>query len=294
MNNIDNQLSKIPKFSKIFNIYELSEKFDLLIFDVWGVLIEASQPYPGIVDIFNDLKKTKKINILSNTPSLPDFTMRHLNKFGFDISEDEIVTSGSISKIFAENSIDYLGINDIKIFSISNNYSNIFENLQSRIVEKISDANIIFYNLYADNEEDKNQFQLLVEKYFLEYKIPLLCLNPDIIIPNGPGKYRYCPGYFANIYSKLGGEVIYTGKPSRKIFEICLSKNPKISKDRILMIGDTLEMDILGANNIGIKSALVTTGNAAKYMNNLNQLAELCSNMNIYPDYLLSFFKNND
>jgi ribonucleotide monophosphatase NagD (HAD superfamily) len=38
-----------------------------------------------------------------------------------------------------------------------------------------------------------------------------------------------------------------------------------ISKNRILMVGDTFETDILGAQNSGIDSALVLTGNTHKY-----------------------------
>ncbi|KJV53838.1 HAD hydrolase, IA, variant 1 family protein [Orientia tsutsugamushi str. Gilliam] len=61
----------------------------------------------------------------------------------------------------------------------------------------------------------------------------------------------------------MGGKVVYSGKPHSEIFQAVLNTLAlNVKKKKILMIGDTLETDILGANNIGIDSALVLTGNA--------------------------------
>ena len=68
----------------------------------------------------------------------------------------------------------------------------------------------------------------------------------------------------------MGGQVVYTGKPGKDLFiQAMKSKNIK-EHSRVLMIGDTLETDILGANLLGIPSALVTTGN-------VNQAVQYCT-----------------
>ena len=88
-----------------------------------------------------------------------------------------------------------------------------------------------------------------------------ICSNPDTTIPKH-GILRYCPGHFAKIIEQHGGNVIYTGKPETSIYDLVFQRKPKINKDRILMIGDTFETDILGANRSGIDSALVLSGNS--------------------------------
>ena len=49
------------------------------------------------------------------------------------------------------------------------------------------------------------------------------------------------------------------------MYQHVFKKAGKIPKNRILMIGDTFETDILGAQNSGIDSALVLTGNTRKF-----------------------------
>jgi ribonucleotide monophosphatase NagD (HAD superfamily) len=77
----------------------------------------------------------------------------------------------------------------------------------------------------------------------------------------------------------MGARVIYMGKPS-KTFYSSLPEATKVPKDTILMIGDTLETDILGAQNFGIDSLLVFTGNAAAMLEKM-----------VGPDPLKAFFE---
>jgi ribonucleotide monophosphatase NagD (HAD superfamily) len=52
---------------------------------------------------------------------------------------------------------------------------------------------------------------------------------------------------------------IYIGKPYSGIYEMTL-ETLGIPKSEVLMIGDRIEIDILGANLCGIQSVLVKTG----------------------------------
>lgn len=49
-------------------------------------------------------------------------------------------------------------------------------------------------------------------------------------------------------------EDVGVAKPDPKIFEYAFEKMGKVEKSRILMVGDTLASDILGARNVGIDS----------------------------------------
>ena len=60
--------------------------------------------------------------------------------------------------------------------------------------------------------------------------------------------------YFEKIFIS---EEIGSKKPDREFFDIIFKEIGVENKDEVLMIGDTLTSDILGANNIGIDSCLV-------------------------------------
>ena len=60
--------------------------------------------------------------------------------------------------------------------------------------------------------------------------------------------------YFEKIFIS---EEIGSKKPDREFFDIIFKEIGVENKDEVLMIGDTLTSDILGANNVGIDSCLV-------------------------------------
>lgn len=59
-------------------------------------------------------------------------------------------------------------------------------------------------------------------------------------------------------------------------------------KNRILMIGDTLETDILGATNAGIDSALVMTGNTGRLLNSGVPLKQIILNSGVTPTWAIT------
>jgi len=73
----------------------------------------------------------------------------------------------------------------------------------------------------------------------------------------------------------------YIGKPNKYIFQITL-ENMDIDKSKVLMVGDKVATDILGAKKAGLKSALVKTG----------EFKETDLNCDIKPDYIFDSIKD--
>ena len=67
-------------------------------------------------------------------------------------------------------------------------------------------------------------------------------------------------GTIADLYDHMGGKVVILGKPSKEIYERSCKKIEYLSKSKIVAIGDSLDHDILGANNFNIDSVLISTG----------------------------------
>ena len=111
------------------------------------------------------------------------------------------------------------------------------------------------------------EFSLQLEKLATLGKT-LILSNPDVFAPFqiDNGKYPVATqGSIGFYYEKFfGGKVLYFGKPFKEIFDFA-RKVSSSEKDKILMIGDTLWTDILGAHNAGIDSALVMTGVSGEF-----------------------------
>ena len=82
----------------------------------------------------------------------------------------------------------------------------------------------------------------------------MICTNPDLIVHRGSAS-EYCAGSVAAIFEKLGGEVVYFGKPYKEIYNFCVKEN-----ETILAIGDNIRTDIKGANNMKFDSLFITGG----------------------------------
>ena len=83
----------------------------------------------------------------------------------------------------------------------------------------------------------------------------MVCTNPDLIVNKGK-KTEYCAGSVAMIFEKIGGEVIYFGKPYPEVYNQAIKSNKK----KVIAIGDNLRTDIKGANNMNYDSLIITSG----------------------------------
>lgn len=111
------------------------------------------------------------------------------------------------------------------------------------------------------------EFALQLEKLAALGKT-LLLSNPDVLAPfridddKHPVATQGAIGFYYEKFFK--GKVLYFGKPFKEIFDFA-KKVSSSENDKILMIGDTLWTDILGAHNAGIDSALVMTGISGEF-----------------------------
>lgn len=112
----------------------------------------------------------------------------------------------------------------------------------------------------------------------------LVVANPDIFahgsVDNNPKKVPiFTQGIIGRYYKKLGGKVVYFGKPYRDIFDF--AKQYTNPNDKIAMIGDTPWTDILGANISGIDSIMVMTGVSEEFFGKIDVSVPLEKKINI-------------
>ena len=86
--------------------------------------------------------------------------------------------------------------------------------------------------------------------------LPVYCSNPDRKSPRGGG-YVTSPGALAHTYAEAGGTVRFYGKPHLPVYQ---ALSTALGTTNLLMVGDSLEHDISGADAAGWDSLFVRGG----------------------------------
>lgn len=264
------------------HITSVINDYDVFLFDLWGVVIEGDYNYPGVIDNINYIiSQNKKVFFITNAPRTIAHLFNSLISWGINVTHDMIISSGELAVNMILSSNTLFGLTNPLIYHLKQGNNDLIEAAQIPTTNDIKEADILLLTLHYDEAENLNldKFDNLLH-IAAQRKIITICANPDLGIRQ-QGVYRYCAGYFAAKIKQFGGTVIYTGKPYAEIYHTVLNQLPHIPKERILMIGDTFYTDILGANKIGIDSALVLTGNATKFHEQYSNIEDKLTHIKI-------------
>ncbi len=274
---------------KINSILQIIDKYENYIIDQWGVMHDGSNGYKNAIEAIDYLKKKKKnLFIISNSSKRNASSEAKLPKLGFKKSSFvKVLTSGEmiwklIQKKYSETKVKK------KCFHIYNenkedglSYRN---GLNLSFVDKIDDADLILACTPCAGMEIIDYIPILDKA--INRKLIMYCANPDFeTIEKNKKQNIFCMGVIAEIYKKMGGNIIIQGKPEKNIYSEA-TKSIKLDKVKTVAIGDSIFHDIKGANNFSIDSVLVKSG-IHKDLNTINMLSK---NHQISPTYLINDF----
>jgi ribonucleotide monophosphatase NagD (HAD superfamily) len=146
------------------------------------------------------------------------------------------------------------------------------------------------FDPYADPSVNRPQFLYAKQK-----GLKLLCANPDIVVDRGE-KREWCAGALAALYTEMGGESLYFGKPHPPIYDLARRRISALGLDvdptRILAIGDGVHTDIDGAMGEDIDSLFISGGLAAAETKTSHQpdpeaLSDYLQKENASPTYTI-------
>ena len=243
---------------------DLADQFDAFFIDQFGVLMDASGPYPFALDAIKRLSEyNKPIVLLSNSGKRAIENCERLERLGFDLNLfTAVITSGEVAYWTIKNKIEDGNFIKPKIYLISRDLdTSPIDGLSCEIAKYTDEAD---YLIIAGSESDRkalSYYTSLLEPLATR-GVPAFCTNPDLIMltPNGTS---FGAGLIAKEYEKMGGSVTWLGKPHPSIYKFALNKIPEINSKKVLCIGDSVEHDIRGSFNANCSSALVKTGIAA-------------------------------
>ena len=274
---------------KINSILEVINKYENFIIDQWGVMHDGTHGYKHAIKSIDFLKKkNKNLFIVSNSSKRKITSEAKLLKLGFKKSDFlDVFTSGEMIWKTIYNKYSKLKIKKkcFHIYDDSKEDGILFrENLNLEYVNKIEDADFILACTPFPEMQPIDYIPMLDKAH--EMNLKMYCANPDFeTIEINNSKNIFCMGAIAEIYKKMGGDVIIQGKPEIDIYSEII-KSFKINKSETLAIGDSILHDIKGANNFSIDSILVISGIHKK----IDAINKLSKNHNIYPTYCIDKF----
>jgi HAD superfamily hydrolase (TIGR01459 family) len=252
----------------ISGLYNIYADYEVFLFDLWGVTHNGQEAFPAALYVFLQLKKNEKtIFFLSNSPRPENLLKDHLLEMGINSSYyDGVYSSGSecYNLLREQESLQFYQNLGKHLFHIGEKTDErFFQDLPYTQVNSIYEADFILVTNVISESFASDEYSTILS-LSEERKLPLICVNSDRVAYHRDTSYP-CPGILGERYEKMGGKVYWHGKPSRETFasvhdRVNLLLNKKINKESILMIGDSLQTDILGANQYGIDSLLVLSG----------------------------------
>ena len=227
------------------------DNYNLFYIDLWGVVHNGVNLYQGAIDTLKEISKKKKDYVLPTNAPRPNSTKKNfLKKMGMDKEiSDNVFTSG-------EAALNYLNKNyfDEKFYHVGPPRDfDLFKSFEKMKLNNIENSEyIICTGLFDEHDNDLNYYKKLFEK---SLKKKMICTNPDLIVDRGDTR-ELCAGSVAMVFEKMGGEVIYFGKPYPEVYNQSINNKNK----KILSIGDNLNTDIKGANLLNYDSLIISNG----------------------------------
>jgi HAD superfamily hydrolase (TIGR01459 family) len=246
----------------IAGLREIAAEFDHVLTDQWGVLHKGRPILPAVRDCLARLRAAgKRVLILSNSGRRADDNVRRLAALGLPRSGyDAMLTSGDVAwtgfRDRAAPPFDRLGRRCLLFTRGPDPF--LLDGLDLRPVTSVSEAEFIFLAGIDEARADLESWRPLLAEA-ARRALPMLCANPDLVM-FGADCILPAPGAFARLFESLGGQVHYIGKPHAPIFAAALAALGQPPPARVLVIGDSLDHDILGGNRAGMATALIAAG----------------------------------
>lgn len=247
---------------------EISSTYAALFVDLWGCVHNGITPFPEAVSALQTYRASGgKVVLVTNSPRPWRGVATQLTQIGVpDDAWDAIATSGDSARTAM-----FLGTVGEKIYHIGEPHDDgffqapdILSNPAKITRVPLQEAEGIVctgpFDPMADPSEMRAPFLLAKTK-----GMKLLCANPDVIVDRGKRR-EWCAGALAELYTEMGGESLYFGKPHPPIYDLArrrLSQIADIADSDILAIGDGPATDVSGAIGEGLDVLFISGGLAA-------------------------------
>lgn len=271
----------------VTTIAELCARYQALLFDAYGVLVDGQGAIDGAAACIDALNRAHKpyLVVTNDASKSPQNASRKYRSLGLQIAPEQIFSSGLVlQSYFAERALKgarcvVLGTGD-SCWYVEQAGGVITELCVDRAPDVVVICDEGGFDFLPTMDELLSTLLLAHDR---GQRFELLLANPDLIYPCGAGQFGFTAGSVALMLqsalelriTRNCPQFVALGKPSRRIFDNACAR---LNTRDVVMIGDQIQTDIVGAKSASIASALTFTG--------VTSAARL-SEASTQPDYVL-------
>lgn len=254
----------------ISSLADIANRYDVLLVDLWGCVHNGVSAYPEAVAALKGFRKGGgTVVLLTNAPRSRHEVAKQLQRLNVpQDAYDSIATSGDSARAAM-----FRGAVGEKVWFMGQPHDESFFDEMELIESPVSIQRVELeeadgivccgpFDPHADPSVNRPQFLYAKQK-----GLKLLCANPDIVVDRGETR-EWCAGALAQLYTEMGGESLYFGKPHPPIYDLARRRIAALDSDvdpsRILAIGDGVQTDVAGAMGEDIDVLFITGGLAAQ------------------------------
>ena len=235
----------------IKGLRSIVKNYDIFYIDLWGVIHNGIKLHKNAIKVLEEITKAKKQYVLLTNAPRPNRTVKSfLEKMGISNEiKKNVYSSGEaalsyLKKNHLNESFYHLGPpRDFDLF---------LDFKKNRTAQIKESSYLLCTGLFEEQDKDLNYYKELLKEHINKR---MICTNPDLIVDRG-NKRELCAGSVALVFEKMGGEVIYFGKPFPEVYNQSINNKGK----KVLSIGDNLNTDIKGANLLKYDSLIISNG----------------------------------
>ncbi|MGU3404936.1 TIGR01459 family HAD-type hydrolase [Methylobacterium brachiatum] len=233
----------------IAGLSRIADAYAVLLCDVFGVLHDATQVYPAAAAALGAFRAGgRTVVLVSNSPEPGPRLAETLRARGVAREYDALVTAADIARILLDEQASE------RVHHIGPARDRVLFDDTGVTLTGIEAADLTVCTGYPDRDDDLDE----VLARALRRGHLLLCTNPDTKLIVGTTHLRFA-GLVAERYRALGGTVVETGKPGALIYQQALERTADlrgrpVAPERVLGIGDTWALDVVGALRAGLSA----------------------------------------
>jgi HAD superfamily hydrolase (TIGR01458 family) len=224
--------------------------YQALFVDIDGTIYFKGQLIEGAIDFLKELKENDvAIRYLTNTTSIsPSKIVERLNSYGLDVTDQECFTPITAAQVYLEKhrNLSYY-------VAASPDLKREFD--QSRWNDADPDCVVLGELREVCSYEELNKIFT-----FISHGSRLFSTSYSPYFYTATGEKKMDTGAFARMFEaclQIKAEII--GKPAPLFYQMALA-SVDIDTNQCIAVGDDIDTDILGANQVDIFSVLVKTG----------------------------------
>ncbi|MFO6464122.1 TIGR01459 family HAD-type hydrolase [Jannaschia sp. KMU-145] len=253
----------------IHALSEVSDRYRALFVDLWGCVHDGVRPYPGAVEALRAYRAGGgHVILVTNSPRPRAGVAEQIAEMGVtDDAYDDIATSGDSARTAM-----YRGAVGTRVWHLGPEFDAGFFQPPAVLDDPLAVERVPLEQaegIVCTGPLDPFADPSVMRPQFLAAKtrgLKLLCANPDIVVDRG-GVREWCAGAYAELYTEMGGESLYFGKPHPPIYDLArrrLGQIADVSDASILAIGDGPATDAAGAMGEDLDLLFISGGLGAE------------------------------